>query len=113
VEPRELNPLPPLCKGGNIDLPEVSGVCKIPAKACISFMTPFPSVQVIYSGCCTVAAPNDAALDFCKSDVLRRSSKSFEKYLIWAMRLLQMLASVVALAIWRAGDSCLGEEEKR
>jgi hypothetical protein len=76
-------------------------------------MTPFPTFQEIYSGCCTVAAPNDVALDFCKSGVLRRSSKSFEKYLIWAMRLLQMLASVVALALWRAGESCLGEEEKR
>jgi hypothetical protein len=83
------------------------------ANSRISAFVPFSTFQEIYSGCCTVAAPNDVALDFCKSDVLRRSSKSFEKYLIWAMRLLQMLASVVALALWQAGESCLGEEEKR
>jgi hypothetical protein len=38
---------------------------------------------------------------------------SVEKYHIGGMRLSQMLASVVALAIWRADESCLGEGEKR
>jgi hypothetical protein len=35
---------------------EVSGACKIAAKPLISFMTLFPSFQVVDSGCCTVAA---------------------------------------------------------
>jgi hypothetical protein len=75
---------------------EISGPCKIAANRRILPITHFPALQEIYSGCCTVAAPNDVALDFCKSGDLRRSLKSLEKYLIWAMRLPQMLASVVA-----------------
>jgi hypothetical protein len=35
---------------------ELSVDCKTAAKARISFMTLFPSFQIIYSGCCTVAA---------------------------------------------------------
>ena len=35
---------------------EIFGVCKVAAKARIFFMRLFPSFQVLYSGCCTVAA---------------------------------------------------------
>jgi hypothetical protein len=37
-------------------LPELSGACKISAKARFSSFVPFLRLQVLYSGCCTVAA---------------------------------------------------------
>ena len=56
VEPRGLEPLASAVQRRHHTLLELSVECKTAAKARISFMTLFPSFQVIYSGCCTVAA---------------------------------------------------------
>jgi transposase-like protein len=60
VEPRGFEPLTSAVQKRHDTLLELSVGCKTAAKARISFMTPFPSFQVVYSGCCTVAAHSAA-----------------------------------------------------
>jgi hypothetical protein len=62
VEPRGVKPLTSAVQRRHDSLLDFSEACKIAAKARISFMTLFPSFQVIYSGCCTVAAQTQAEL---------------------------------------------------
>jgi hypothetical protein len=56
VEPRGVEPLTSAVQRRIVSLLGVSGACKTAAKARVSFMTLFSSFQVIYSGCCAVAA---------------------------------------------------------
>src|SRR5215204_3120812 len=56
VEPRGFEPLTSAVQRRQDTLPEVSGVCKIPANGDFSLRTLCSSFQEIYSGCCTVAA---------------------------------------------------------
>jgi hypothetical protein len=56
VEPRGFEPLTSAVQRRPHTLLEFSGACKIPANTHISSVLLFPSVQEIYSGCCTVAA---------------------------------------------------------
>jgi hypothetical protein len=56
VEPRGFEPLTSAVQRRHHTLLKCSEVCNIAAKALISRITPFPSFQIIYSGCCTVAA---------------------------------------------------------
>ena len=60
VEPRGVEPLTSAVQRRHNTLLEVSRACKLAAKARISFMALFPSVQVVDSGCCTVAAQTQA-----------------------------------------------------
>jgi hypothetical protein len=56
VEPRGFEPLTSAVQRRPHTLLEFSGACKTPANTHISSVLLFPSVQEIYSGCCTVAA---------------------------------------------------------
>jgi hypothetical protein len=60
VEPRELEPLASAVQRRHHTLLALSGVCKMAAKARISFSTLFPGFQEISSGCCTAAAHEGA-----------------------------------------------------
>jgi hypothetical protein len=65
VEPREFEPLIPAVQRRQDSLMSLSGVCKIAAKAVILVLMPFLSIQIVDSGCCTVAAPDDVVLNPC------------------------------------------------
>ena len=56
MEPRGFEPLTSAVQRRHDTLPDVSAVCKIPAKAVYPALALFPTFQEIYSGCCTVAA---------------------------------------------------------
>ena len=56
VEPRGFEPLTSAVQRWRDSLLDLSGVCKIAANTRITSVLLFPSVQEIYSGCCTVAA---------------------------------------------------------
>ena len=56
VEPKGFEPLTSAVQRRPHTLLEFSGACKTPANTHISSVLLFPSVQEIYSGCCTVAA---------------------------------------------------------
>ena len=75
VEPRGFERLTSAVQRRRDSLLELSVHCKIAANARIFCMTLFPNFQVIYSGCCTVTAPNEVALDLCK----KRRSRMFVK----------------------------------
>jgi len=65
VDPRGLEPLTSAMRRRHEGLLEYSEACKTPANSRISELAFFPIFQEIYSGCCTVAAPNDVARSFC------------------------------------------------
>jgi hypothetical protein len=56
VEPRGFEPLTSAVQRRRDALRDIPGARKIAAKVRISLMTLFPSLRVIDSGCCTVAA---------------------------------------------------------
>jgi hypothetical protein len=71
VDPTRLELVTSAVQRRHNTLPDVSAVCKIPAKAVDSALALFPAFQEIYSGCCTVAAhkvraaePESAAVTF-------------------------------------------------
>jgi hypothetical protein len=64
VEPRGFEPLTSAVQRRHNTLLELSGDCKIVANRRVLPITHSPRFQDVYSGCCTVAAPNDAVLDF-------------------------------------------------
>ena len=62
VEPRGFEPLTSAMQKRTHIFPNLSAACKIAAKAHISCMMLFPSFQVIYLGCYTVAAHRATAV---------------------------------------------------
>jgi hypothetical protein len=70
VEPRGFEPLTSAVQRRRDRLLGLSGGCKSAVNLPILRVTLFLSFQVIYSGCCTVAAPNDVVLNFRKNWIL-------------------------------------------
>jgi hypothetical protein len=72
VEPRGFEPLTSAVQKRHDALLELSTDSKIPAKSIISAIVYFLSFQIIYSGCCTVAAQqvseNTAKGLYCRED---------------------------------------------
>jgi hypothetical protein len=65
LEPMGFEPTPSAVQRRRVTLLEVSGVCRYPANERFSASSLFPTFQESYSGCCTVAAPNEVACNFC------------------------------------------------
>jgi hypothetical protein len=85
VEPRGFEPLTSAVQRRRVTLLEVSGVCRIPAIERLSALSIFLAFQDIYSGCCTVAAPqagntadgNHSVIAALSSGATRRPPTSF------------------------------------